>query len=87
MFDGLCVTHVFLDEVQATVVGHEGSNLLSVLNQLNTSALSNSRVRLLGLNATAIERPKREWEMRSARIINEQQKAYAFTYARVKNAH
>ena len=56
MFDGLCVTHVFLDEVQATVVGHEGSNLLSVLNQLNTSALSNSRVRLLGLNATATER-------------------------------
>lgn len=44
---------VLVDEVEAAIVGHEGSNLLSVLDQLNTSALTNGRVRLLGLDTAA----------------------------------
>lgn len=46
-------THVLLDKVQATIHGHEGCNLLAVLDQLHTSALTDSRVGLLGLNTTA----------------------------------
>lgn len=41
---------VLIDEVQATVVGHEGGDLLTVLDELNTAALTDSGVRLLGLN-------------------------------------
>ena len=44
---------VLLDEVQATIAGHEGGDLLAVLNQTHTHALSDSGVRLLGLNTTA----------------------------------
>ena len=46
---------VLLHKVKATIIGHEGSNLLSVLNQLHTSALTNSGVRLLGLNADLLQ--------------------------------
>ena len=42
---------VFVDEVQATIVRDEASDLLSVLDQLNTAALTDSGVGLLGLNA------------------------------------
>jgi hypothetical protein len=41
---------VFLDEVETTVVRDESRDLLTVLDQLNTNALSDGRVRLLGLN-------------------------------------
>ena len=44
---------VLFHKVQATIIGDEGSNLLSVLNELHTGALTNSRVRLLSLNTTA----------------------------------
>merc|ERR1719389_674900 len=37
---------VLIDEVQATIVGHEGSDLLTVLDELHTAALTNSTVRL-----------------------------------------
>jgi hypothetical protein len=46
-------TYVLLNEVEATVHGHEGGDLLAVLDQLDTGALTNSGVGLLGLNATA----------------------------------
>jgi hypothetical protein len=40
------VTH----EVKTTIIGNESSDLLSVLDELDTDTLSDSRVGLLGLN-------------------------------------
>ncbi len=41
---------VFFDEVETTVVGNEGCDLLAVLDQLNTDALANGRVGLFSFN-------------------------------------
>ena len=42
---------ILINVVQATITRNEGSNLLSVLDQLNTHALTNGRVRLLSLDS------------------------------------
>ena len=49
-------THVLLNEVQTSIIGHEGSNLLAILDKLHSCALPDGRVGLLGLNTTANHR-------------------------------
>ena len=46
---------VILNEGEATVTGDESGDLLSVLDELNTDALADSRVRLLGLNTELLK--------------------------------
>jgi hypothetical protein len=48
-------TYVLIDEVEGTVPRDEGGHLLTVLDQLNTNALTDGRVRLLRLNTAAVE--------------------------------
>lgn len=50
---------VLIDVVEATVTRDEGGDLLAVLDELDTAALANGRVRLLGLNAAVVERQGR----------------------------
>jgi len=46
---------VLVYEIETTIIGHESSNLLSVLNQLHTHTLPNSRVGLLGLDTNFLK--------------------------------
>ena len=42
---------VFLYKIETTILGDKSRNLLSILDQLDTDTLTNSRVRLLSFNA------------------------------------
>ena len=49
---------VLLNKVEAAIPRHKGCDLLSILDQLDSDALSNSRVGLLGLHSTGGGRRK-----------------------------
>lgn len=49
---------VFFNVVQATVTRYESGDLLAVLDQLDSHALTDGRVRLFGFNTTAREKQK-----------------------------
>lgn len=46
---------VFVDKVQATIVRNESSDLLTVLDELNTDTLSNGGVWLFGFNTNLFQ--------------------------------
>jgi hypothetical protein len=52
---GYGASHVLVDEVEATVARDERRNLLAILDELYSHALSDGRVRLLCLNADLLE--------------------------------
>ena len=48
-------THVLVNEVKTTIVGHECGDLLAVLHQLHTDTLADGRVGLLGLDSDLLK--------------------------------
>lgn len=58
---------VLVNEVEATIARDEASDLLAVLNKLNAHPLTNSGVRLLGLQTTVEKNRKGTTKSRSMR--------------------
>jgi len=60
---------VFIDELEATVVGDESGDLLAVLDELDTNALTNSRVRLLRFDTAVDGRDKKTGKENKCQIL------------------
>lgn len=80
-------TYVFVDEVEATIPGHESGDLLPVLDQLYSHALTNSGVRLLGLNTAVMGGEGETSKEKSVLVISFAQAGTIFPLLHAHHAH